>query len=234
MKQQLRKLLPRPLLLLYNRLISRRIIRHSLGSWFESDWKQRAPALADRTWVEVYDRAWTNHPNHDLTAGDLSRIKAEIAPGWSVLDVGCGDGLLLSQLDASASRLTGVDISGAALRLAGSRISRAGLVQGFMEALPFRDGAFDAVITTHTLEHVKDLKRAVAELTRLARRRVVVLVPIQEYLPYTVDYHLHFFSDCDDLRRKLELPQARCEQYLIPPGEGQFSGAVMLMALDLQ
>lgn len=42
-------------------------------------------------------------------------------------------------------------------------------VLGFVENLPFRDGAFDFVIASHVLEHSPDPERFVSELQRVAR-----------------------------------------------------------------
>lgn len=42
-------------------------------------------------------------------------------------------------------------------------------VLGFVENLPFRDGAFDFVIASHVLEHSPDPERFIAELQRVAR-----------------------------------------------------------------
>lgn len=42
-------------------------------------------------------------------------------------------------------------------------------VLGFVENLPFRDGAFDFVIASHVLEHSKEPEKFIAELQRVAR-----------------------------------------------------------------
>lgn len=47
------------------------------------------------------------------------------------------------------------------------------MVGGDLEALPFRDQAFDFVIASHVLEHVTDPARAAAELQRVAKRGYV-------------------------------------------------------------
>ena len=44
------------------------------------------------------------------------------------------------------------------------------------EALPFREGAFDAVLALLTLHHWHDRAAGLAELLRVARRRVVILL----------------------------------------------------------
>lgn len=43
--------------------------------------------------------------------------------------------------------------------------------------LPFADGAFDVVVCSETLEHIKDIQRATQELLRVARSAVIITVP---------------------------------------------------------
>src|SRR3546814_21159083 len=57
----------------------------------------------------------------------------------------------------------------------------------------FDDGAFDTVICTHVLEHILDLRGALAELRRVARRRVIIVVPQEREYRFTFNPHLHFF-----------------------------------------
>jgi hypothetical protein len=46
----------------------------------------------------------------------------------------------------------------------------------------------------HTLEHTRDLRAAIAELKRVARRQLIVIVPRQRSFFYTLDLHLQFFE----------------------------------------
>jgi ubiquinone/menaquinone biosynthesis C-methylase UbiE len=66
-------------------------------------------------------------------------------------------------------------------------------VEASIERLPFDDGQFDTVVCTHTLEHVQHLQRAVDELRRVARRRLIVVVPRQRPYRYTFSLHVNFF-----------------------------------------
>ena len=113
-----------------------------------------------------------------------------------MLDVGCGNGLIARRLRERGHSVVAVDItqdSVAAACAAGAIGVRAALPE-----LPFRDGSFDTVVCSHTLEHIPDIWRAAAELRRVARR-VVAVVPKQRYAKYTFDYHLHFFLDAAPL-----------------------------------
>jgi SAM-dependent methyltransferase len=89
----------------------------------------------------------------------------------SVLDVGCGDGGL-GMFDPNR-RFVGCD-----LRFVASRPPMVPVV-GRGGALPFRDGAFDAVISLDTLEHVPVAERPafIADLARVGRRRLVLAMP---------------------------------------------------------
>ena len=105
--------------------------------------------------------------------------RAGLAPA-DVLDVGCGDGALLSQLHARGfvRRLVGVEINQAAVAIASSRpeIDAVKLYDG--ECLPFADGAFALGVLSHVLEHVPDPAQLLAETARVCRA-VVCEVPLE-------------------------------------------------------
>lgn len=228
-KGTLKRLVPKTLHFAYNRLVSRRKIQRRLGDWFEIDWKEKASSLDDRSWVEVYNRSWENCSASDLSEEDLLRIREKVEKCDTLLDAGCGDGKLLENLADLARFRCGVDLSGTGLRQARERLREGTLLtQAFLEKLPFRDHAFEVVICAHTLEHVKDLTSAVKELKRVARHRLIILAPSQEYLPYTEDYHLHYFSKESDLINLIGIENAVCEKYTILPGVCAYSGDVLL------
>lgn len=106
--------------------------------------------------------------------------RARIAPA-STLEVGCGDGAVLSELHARGfgGRLEGVEITEAAVRIASTRpeIERVQRYDG--RTLAFADGAFDLGILSHVLEHVPDPPALLAETARVCAA-VVVEVPLEE------------------------------------------------------
>lgn len=119
-----------------------------------------------------------------MQAGQRSLLKA-IQDFWpndisSVLDVGCGDGKLTSQLVGPGTEtIVGLDSSEEAL----SRLPVPG-VKGDARQLPFADEAFDLVISTDALEHMPDAEEDAAwsELFRVAGKAVMVAVPFREEL----------------------------------------------------
>jgi len=105
-----------------------------------------------------------------------------LASGESVLDAGCGTGLLL-ELEALAvgpeGRAEGVDFSDDMLAHARTRcggLEQVNLQQGSVENLPFEDASFDALSCTQTLLYVKDMDKALNEFYRLLKPRARIAI----------------------------------------------------------
>lgn len=109
----------------------------------------------------------------------------ELAVG-SVLELGCCFGFLSLQLAAAGHEVTAVDLSAGTVRLLASVAPALGLslrtLAGDATAVPLADGAADTVHAVHLLEHLPPALApvVVAEMLRLARRRVVVAVPYED------------------------------------------------------
>ncbi len=107
---------------------------------------------------------------------------AGVAPA-STLEVGCGDGAVLSALQARGfgGRLAGVEIAPGAVEIARSRaeIDTVELYDG--EHLALDDGAYELGILCHVLEHVTAPARLLAEVVRVCGA-VVVEVPLEDNL----------------------------------------------------
>lgn len=103
-----------------------------------------------------------------------ARLRA-FAPD-SVLDVGCGAGALLRELQAAGCpRCIGLEVDPtlhAALRDEGIEA-----VAGHGEALPFPDRSIDIVVLEYTAHHLADLGAGLREAARVARRAVILLDP---------------------------------------------------------
>ena len=95
-------------------------------------------------------------------------------------DMGCGTCLLAEQivkLGYNIKWYVGLDISEGMIEVAKRRISRminADLVVGDMENLPFRDDAFNVVLTITSLQNVPSIKDALSELNRVTRKGLIV------------------------------------------------------------
>jgi len=93
--------------------------------------------------------------------------------GMSVLDAGCGGGILSEALARLGCRVTGIDLSAASLSVARSHARGQGLTihygQARIERLPFERACFDAVFCCDVLEHLDDHVPVIMELARTLR-----------------------------------------------------------------
>jgi SAM-dependent methyltransferase len=93
-----------------------------------------------------------------------------VAGSQRVLDLGCGDGLLLELLSRRAGRrLAGVDLSAHSLAPARRRPALAGatLTQGRAQELPFADDSFDACVSHLALMLMGEIEQVAAEVARV-------------------------------------------------------------------
>ena len=91
----------------------------------------------------------------------------------TLLDVGCGDGALASELARRGAIVTGLDADpamiAAARRRTQTEITQLHLIEGQAERLPFGGEAFDCVLAVTVLCFVRDAERAVAEMARVLK-----------------------------------------------------------------
>ncbi len=155
------------------------------------DFKERALNLSDEEFSAVYRAVhqFVIQRETDLTRASLDAVLRSLA-GETVLEVGCGSGYLASRMSRT-HRTTAVDIY--VDEEAPSKYPDVKFVQAPITKLPFPDASFDTVVSTHVLEHVQDITRAMTELRRVCKRRLIVVVPRQRPYRYTFDLHLHFF-----------------------------------------
>jgi 2-polyprenyl-3-methyl-5-hydroxy-6-metoxy-1,4-benzoquinol methylase len=112
--------------------------------------------------------------------GDLDDLFRRATPE-SVLDVGCGEGVLTERWAASLGDrpVVGIDLDDPKLADEWSTRQRPNLSFQVNPAsdLPFDDGSFDLAAAIEVLEHVPDPERTVAEMARVAKRHLLVSVP---------------------------------------------------------
>lgn len=99
--------------------------------------------------------------------------------GKRILDIGCGGGYLLKELENIASSLTGIDISEVALNIAKATCPSAVLQEASAENLPFGESSFDCVVCLGSLEHFLDINKALKEMGRVLSSDgwIFVMVP---------------------------------------------------------
>lgn len=126
----------------------------------------------------------------DMNQASIELILSELdQDATTLLDVGCGRGYFLDVLSKKTKYLlTGCDMHNTL-----SKEMNAHFVNGYIEELPFPDNAFDIVTCSHVIEHIINIKQALAELKRVARKQLVIVTPCQKYYFHTLDLHVNFF-----------------------------------------
>jgi ubiquinone/menaquinone biosynthesis C-methylase UbiE len=92
------------------------------------------------------------------------------------------------------------------------QIQHSRYVSGNIECLPFTDKEFDVVTCHHTLEHIINIDKAISELKRIAKKRIIIVIPCQRYYYYTLDEHLHFFPHKELLIQKMGMGKFICKK----------------------
>jgi len=129
-----------------------------------------AGSIADIWSGANYERiAATFAPIHDRVVEALA-----IEPGERVLDVACGTGGVALRAARAGADVVGIDISVDQLTKARTAAEAEGLEiqfdEGDCEALPYWDGAFEAVVSAFGAIFAADHERTAAELVRVCRR----------------------------------------------------------------
>ncbi|QJR16826.1 methionine biosynthesis protein MetW [Usitatibacter palustris] len=151
---------------------------------------------------------------------DFELIASWIPEGSRVLDLGCGDGVLLAGLTATRNVSGyGVEIDDAGVLA--SVANGVDVIQMDLESglNVFEDGAFDFVILSQTLQAMKNTEKILKEMLRVGRQGIVTFpnfgywrhrldimrgqMPVSKTLPYqwynTPNIHLCTVKDFEDL-----------------------------------
>lgn len=149
-----------------------------------------------------------------------ARIEAALGDARTVLNVGAGTG----SYEPADREVTAVEPSATMIsqRPSGS----APVVRAFAEELPFEDDSFDAAMAVITVHHWSDLEAGVAEMARVARRRIVLLTfdpapvadlwLVRDYFPSALDYHAEAMPPLGGLVAML--PGASVQPVPVPAG----------------
>ena len=157
-----------------------------------ADFRTRAPFLAASEYEALYRAHPRVHEDTDNSSACLDLVTSYVT-GDTLCDVGCGTGHLLRYVRERAGhrfrRLVGVDF----VLPAAAADPAIEFREAMIEALPFPDRAFDTVVCTHVIEHILDYRAAIAELRRVTRRRLLIVVPRERESIYAFNPHFNFF-----------------------------------------
>jgi 2-polyprenyl-6-hydroxyphenyl methylase / 3-demethylubiquinone-9 3-methyltransferase len=142
---------------------------------------ERKTGLVNNDFYDDLHEAWKEGIHHPIA---LLRSENTVRNPWiqniihdhfsssvSVLDIGCGGGLLTSYLNMQGHKVTGIDLSQGSLDFAKKQdlASKINYVYASADSLPFEDSSFDVVCAMDLLEHVDDYKKVISEASRVLK-----------------------------------------------------------------
>ncbi len=163
-----------------------------------------------------------------ITRKDFEAISHWVQPNSSVLDLGCGDGSLLVDLQETRN-ITGYGIENDDAGILQCVTNGVNVIQSNLESglKEIGDGAFDYVILSQTLQAMKRTEAVIDEMLRVGREAIVTFpnfgywkhrwqilagrMPVSDNLPYqwydTPNVHMCTVSDFDEFcaRKKLRV-----------------------------
>jgi methionine biosynthesis protein MetW len=130
---------------------------------------------------EFEDRRWRG--NNQVLVFRHTEALGMVSKEQKVLDIGCGDGLLLSALAKAGVSASGVDVSDEGVKKCREKGFDVSVADISTEDLPFQDKAFDTVIMLDILEHLYDPEVLLREAIRVSKQNIIISVPNFNSLP---------------------------------------------------
>lgn len=174
------------------------------------DFKDIAYTLTEDEFSEVYrnlDCLAYDRPT-DMNMPSIKALVENIDKNAkNLLDVGCGRGFLLNYIGEHTNlQTTGCDLYDSV-----STLKKAAYKKGTIYKLPFADNEFDVVTCSHTIEHLRELPNAIAELKRVCKKQLIIVTPCQRYYYFTMDLHLNFYPIAAYLQKEIDIADNKCE-----------------------
>jgi ubiquinone/menaquinone biosynthesis C-methylase UbiE len=163
----------------------------------------------------------------DLAAMSMNKAEAislkdrqiidKILPGvTTIADVGCEGAKITAYLSLVGYEMTGIDLDSSMIKYVQGLLRKnnynfnINFIVGDIYKLPFSDNYFDCVISSEAIEHLKNPKRGIDELVRIAKKQVIITTPVL-YSFNHFDHKQHFddqdieelFKDYDFEYRKI-------------------------------
>ncbi len=132
----------------------------------------------------TYDKYGSTNPLVRRMMAGFERTLDELfaaAGPTSLLDVGCGEGVLVHKWaqQLEPARVVGIDLEEPSIQAGWAERQAPNLEYRVMHAenLPFAENEFDTATAIEVLEHVPDPEHTISEMARCAKRHLLVSVP---------------------------------------------------------
>lgn len=126
---------------------------------------------------DLYLGGWFNSETGELYRG------IPVGPQDVVVDVGCGDGGILSFCSRQGARIVGIDVDASALERARQKNEangKAAFLLASGEGLPLPEEFATRVLCTEVLEHVESPARVMSEIRRICKPGAIILLTVPD------------------------------------------------------
>tara|TARA_Y100001968_G_C19365009_1_gene722018 strand:- start:112 stop:834 length:723 start_codon:yes stop_codon:yes gene_type:complete len=134
----------------------------------------------------------------DINSHHIKLIENEVSnvSTKNILDIGCGNGYLLTKLYKKNKNIemTGIDLYPNPISSCYKHI-HGNLIDNMSS---FADGEFDLVICAHVLEHLKYPQRILKEIRRISKKKILIICPLEKNYKWGMNYHVQFFPTKED------------------------------------
>jgi len=190
------------------------LVSRIYNSKVDPDFKKKVFYMSDDEFSEAYNEIAHSSMliSSNIDNYQINHVCSNVK-GSSILEIGAGNGELSLILARKGYEVTASDISVNNInfineKILGDNISVNTAIVN-VEKIPYSDKSFDTVICLHTLEHVRNVTKAVSELKRVTKKRIIVIVPRERYFRYSINYHLNFFYGDEQLMFLFNLKRCR-------------------------
>ena len=163
----------------------------------------------------------------------------EIPKNAKILEVGYGTGRFLEFLEKNGYKnLYGIDSSKEMMNIAKKR-TRARLIKGDAYKLPFSKNSFDMVFSVHVLMHLSNPKKAINEMLRVSKKRIIFDITNKNSISYLLSKILKKykprFSSMNDVKKMIpKNHKIRFKPTYMFPLKGYFSPVYYALVLPAE
>lgn len=150
---------------------------------------------ADRRIATYYDKAWSAEALDRFDDYSRNRLLARVTRDWegagkSMVDIGCGPGIVAQHFFDLGYDVSGIDASPLAVEMANQRGIGQFVVGNVERALPFADSCADVVFWGDNVEHLIEPQNALREIRRILRPNgcLIVTCPNLGYWKFRLIY----------------------------------------------
>lgn len=131
-------------------------------------------------WDKTYTPYYLNfYHDHQLNQIFIDKIFRYIEPNDSILDVGAGSGMITRRIAEKFENISACDFSQPCVDWMEEKVKLKEAFLSDIYNIQKPDKSYDVVLCTEVMEHLNEPARAIDELVRIARRKVIITIPRQ-------------------------------------------------------